>query len=63
MDWLTWAALGLDVGVVSLGVAVELASLTEGARARARRRNRVTDNRHPATENDPGRGSATAEKP
>lgn len=23
----------------------------------------LTDNRHPATENDPGRGSATAEKP
>lgn len=63
MDWLIWAALGLDVGVVALGVAVELASIAELARARSRRRSRVTDNRHPATENDPGRGSATAEKP
>lgn len=40
MDWLIWAALGLDVGVVALGVAVELASITEVARARSRRRTR-----------------------
>lgn len=42
--------------------AVEPASITEAARARARRWIRATDNRHPATENDPGRGSATADK-
>lgn len=64
---IAWALVGLWISTFRkeppLPGATEPASITEAARARARRWIRATDNRHPATENDPGRGSATTEKP